>query len=68
MMAGMTRQEIEGIELGQTGLYPWNKTLPVCALGPIREVIAGTKARTVFRYVTVQAEGFEIGFIVAEGD
>lgn len=64
----MTRREIEGIELGQTGLYPWDKSLAVCEVHPVQEVKIGHKAGTVFRYVLVQAKGSQIGFIVGEGD
>jgi hypothetical protein len=64
----MTRQDIEGIEIGQTGLYPWNKDLPVCEVHEVREVLVGPRAGQVFRYVLVQAPGSQIGFIVSEGD
>lgn len=63
-----TRQDIEGIEIGQAGLYPWNKSLAVCEVHPVQEVKVGPRAGTVFRYVLVQAPGSTIGFIVSEGD
>jgi hypothetical protein len=28
----MTRHEIENVQIGQTGLYPWDKSLPVCRI------------------------------------
>lgn len=62
----MTRNEIETIAIGQTGLYEWNKSLPVCSLEPVREVIAGNSMGKVFRYVRVQGDNAQIGFIVRE--
>jgi hypothetical protein len=68
LMVGMNRQDIERIGVGQTGLYPWNKDLPVCEVGQVREIAAGPKAGKVFRYIQVQAPKATIGFIVAEDD
>lgn len=64
----LTRQDIEGIEIGQTGLYPWNKEFAVCEIHELREVLTGPKAGQAFRYVLVQAPGSKIGFIISEGD
>lgn len=59
----MTRHEIEAIQIGQTGLYPWNSKHPVIKLEPVRFSMKGH----AFRYVHVQGDGATIGFIISEG-
>ena len=61
--------DIFTIQIGQTGLYPWDATLPVASLGEIQTVLAGTNKGRRFRYVTVARHdgSATIGFIVREG-
>lgn len=64
----MTRQEIENVQIGQQGFYPWDKTLPVCRVGEMHEVLAGPAKGKAFRYIEVQSETAKIGFTICEGD
>jgi hypothetical protein len=65
----MTRQEIENVQIGQTGLYPWDKSLPVCRIGELREILAGPGKGEVFRYIEVERPTATIGFTIStEGD
>lgn len=49
----MTRNEVCNIFLGQTGLYPWDISLPVVDTGPIKKVLMGPKKGKIFRKVDV---------------
>jgi hypothetical protein len=64
----MTRHEIENVQIGQTGLYPWDKSLPVCRIGQINTVLVGRDEGKTFRYIEVQSETAKIGFTISEGD
>ena len=68
MALAMSRSDIESIKVGQLGLYQWDKSLPVCDAGEVREVLVGRNKGKVFRYVQVKGNNSTIGFVVAEGD
>jgi hypothetical protein len=60
----MTRQQIQSIHLGQTGLYQWDKSLPVVEMCDVREDQRGHTFRYV--YVLSATGNATIGFIVGE--
>lgn len=62
----MTRQDLEGLEIGQVGLYEWDKTLPICRLCEVKEVLMGPRTGKAFRYIEVQGTNSTIGFTVQE--
>lgn len=62
----MTRQEIEGMSIGQKGVYEWSREYAVCRLEPVREVLVGPNKGKVFRYVEVDGFTCKIGFVVKE--
>jgi hypothetical protein len=66
----MKRSDIEGIKVGQTGLYSWDKSCPVVEVGTVREVLYGHSKGKAFRYVQVASStgNATIGFIVHEDD
>ncbi len=64
----MTRHEIETVQIGQTGLYCWDKSLPVCWIGEMHTVLVGRDEGKAFRYIQVQSETAKIGFTISEGD
>lgn len=66
----MSRADIENIEVGQLGLYQWDKNLPVCRVGELREVLVGPKKGNAFRYIEVKSASGNatIGFCIQEGD
>jgi hypothetical protein len=64
----MTRHDIETISVGQTGLYMWNRALPVVEVGEVCEVLIGERKGKAFRYVLVASatSNATIGFTVRE--
>ncbi len=62
----MNRNQIEQIQIGQKGLYCWNKELPVCFVGDIIMATMGRRKGQFARYVMVLSENAKIGFMVEE--
>lgn len=65
-----SRADVENIKIGQVGLYLWDKSLPVCRVGPLISVLVGPKKGRVFRYIEVKSgtSNATIGFCIQEGD
>ena len=65
----MTRDEISSIEIGQAGLYEFDRACTVVELRRVQKVQSGARKGKLFRYVLVQSStrGIgTIGFIVRE--